>query len=389
MPSAEIITIGTEILLGEIQDTNTAYLARQLMTRGVDLYRTHTIGDNASRIAQSIKDSLKRTDIVITTGGLGPTVDDVTREAVALAVGHPLIFLPDLWEEICMYYQRISKQPSENNKRQAHIPESAEVIHNPIGTAPGFHIQSDNSIIICVPGVPKEMEYFTQSFILPYIDKHFLDHKVILSRTIHVSGMGESQVDMIIGNFEKMLNPTVGLLAKPGQIDIRVAAKAETTSEAENMITNVVDQLLLLLKDHVFGCDDDTLISSLQKIIDPTSTIDVIESGLEGQITRSLNIIPGFVSHSEIKEESQLSKELHKKLIARSMEWNSQQLVGCEFSQVEGISFLQCRIFENGSILNYDRKFAGPPDNGKQWAVNNVIDIIRRHFLKRKEKETL
>jgi nicotinamide-nucleotide amidase len=179
MPSAEIITIGTEILLGEIQDTNTAFLARQLMASGIDLFRTHTVGDNKIRIAQTIKDSLQRADIVITTGGLGPTVDDPTREAVALAIDQPLEFHSELWDEICQYFSRIGRVPTENNRRQAYIPKSGESILNPVGTAPGFLVNIDSSVILSIPGVPKEMEYLTKNFIIPFLTKKFKNHQVI------------------------------------------------------------------------------------------------------------------------------------------------------------------------------------------------------------------
>ena len=138
MSSAEIITIGTELLLGEIDDTNATYIARELRDVGIDLYRKTTVGDNARRIAQTIQEALQRTDIIITTGGLGPTVDDPTREAVALAVGVETEFRPELWEQIQNRFQRFGRKPTENNKRQAYVPKGAIPVENPVGTAPSF-----------------------------------------------------------------------------------------------------------------------------------------------------------------------------------------------------------------------------------------------------------
>ena len=149
------------------------------MACGIDLFRTHTIGDNPVRIAQTIKDSLQRADIVITTGGLGPTVDDPTREAVSLAIDQPLEFHPELWDEICQYFTRIGRVPTENNRRQAYIPRSAVSIHNPVGTAPGFFVIIGSAVILSVPGVPKEMEYLTKNFILPFLTQQFNYHQVI------------------------------------------------------------------------------------------------------------------------------------------------------------------------------------------------------------------
>jgi nicotinamide-nucleotide amidase len=162
MPTAEIITIGTEILLGEILDTNAQYLARALRDAGVDLYRKTTVGDNTRRIAQAIQQAQERCDIVITTGGLGPTVDDPTREAVALAVGVETEFRPELWEQIESRFRRFNRQPTENNKRQAYVPRGALAVENPVGTAPAFIVENGEQAIISLPGVPSEMKYLTQ-----------------------------------------------------------------------------------------------------------------------------------------------------------------------------------------------------------------------------------
>ena len=169
MPTAEIITIGTEILLGEIVDTNTRYLAHKLREQGIDLYRQTTVGDNVSRISQAIQDSMSSADIIITTGGLGPTVDDPTRQAVALAVGVETEFRGELWQQIQARYRRFGRIPTENNKRQAYVPQGAIPIENPVGTAPAFIVESKDSAIIALPGVPREMEYLVEHTIIPYL----------------------------------------------------------------------------------------------------------------------------------------------------------------------------------------------------------------------------
>src|SRR4030042_1088400 len=159
MPSAEIITIGTELLLGEIVDTKSRYLARWLRDAGIDLYRKTTVGDNVKRIAFAIQQALERCDIVITTGGLGPTVDDPTREAVALAAGVKSEYHSELWEQIEARFERFGRTPTENNRRQAFIPKGAIPIENPVGTAPIFFLEHQSHVIISLPGVPREMEY--------------------------------------------------------------------------------------------------------------------------------------------------------------------------------------------------------------------------------------
>jgi nicotinamide-nucleotide amidase len=233
MPSAEIITIGTEILLGEIVDTNARHLARALRDAGIDLYRKTTVGDNTKRIALAIQQSLERCDIVITTGGLGPTVDDPTREAVALAMGVENEYRPELWEQIQSRFRRFGRQPTENNRRQAYIPQGAIAIENPVGTAPIFIFESGHRVVISLPGVPREMEYLLQNAILPYLHQHYHIQGIIKARVLHTSGAGESQIDDLIGELEELSNPTVGLAAHSGQVDIRITAKADCPESAD------------------------------------------------------------------------------------------------------------------------------------------------------------
>jgi nicotinamide-nucleotide amidase len=381
MPSAEIITIGTEILLGEIQDTNTAFLARQLMACGIDLFRTHTIGDNQIRIAQTIKDSLQRADIVITTGGLGPTVDDPTREAVALAIDQPLEFHPELWDEICKYFTRIGRVPTENNRRQAYLPKSAEPIHNPVGTAPGFLVKIGSAVILSIPGVPKEMEFLTKNFILPFLTQEFNYHHVIKSRTVHVSGMGESQLDMIIGEYEKLSNPTVGLLAKPGQIDIRVAAKADDEKIAMEMIDNVIHKLGFLLNENIFGYDDDSLIGVLTRELSPKKKIGLLESGFDGQLSTILKYNPDLIIISESSLSQPFTQENRKVMLKRSSEWGVSFIISSIFSQENGVSILDCEILDQGIYTSFNRKFGGAPENGVQWAITMTLDLTRRYLI--------
>ena len=202
MPSAEIITIGTEILLGEIVDTNTRYIARTLRGLGVDLYRTITIGDNVERIAEAVRNSMARADIVITTGGLGPTVDDSTREAVARAFDLETEFLEDLWEQIRSIVARYGRTPGENQKRQAYVPKGALSLKNDVGTAPCFIVENEQSAVISLPGVPKEMEHILHQSVIPYLQTRYKLNQVIKVRLLHTSGAGEGDIDEKIGEFE-------------------------------------------------------------------------------------------------------------------------------------------------------------------------------------------
>ena len=259
MPSAEIITIGTEILLGEIVDTNTRYIARTLRGMGVDLYRTITIGDNVERIAEAIRHSMQRSEIVITTGGLGPTVDDPTREAVAKAAGVELEFREDLWEQVATVISRYGRKPSENQKRQAYVPRGALGIQNPVGTAPCFIVETEHNAVISLPGVPNEMEYILHESVIPYLQNRFDLNEIIKIRVLHCAGLGEGMIDEKIADLETLSNPTVGLAAHTGVVDIRIAAKAKNDAEADAMIAEIESQARERLGDVIFGADEDKL----------------------------------------------------------------------------------------------------------------------------------
>ena len=249
MPSAEIIAIGTELLLGEIIDTNTQVIALALRKIGVDVFRTATIGDNPKRIAQSLEESIKRADIVITTGGLGPTEDDPTRDAIALAFGKKLIYYSELWDEIVRRFSKYGIQPPENNKQQAYLPEGAESLPNPRGTAPGIVMDTSAGILFSLPGVPREMEGMMAEQVIPRISEKFSLTDVILIRNLRVEGIGESRIDALIRDLEQKSNPTVGLAAGKGFVLIRMTAKADSEEVAEAILLDLEGEIQTRLAD--------------------------------------------------------------------------------------------------------------------------------------------
>jgi len=268
MPSAEIIAIGTELLLGEISDINTAYIAKSLNQIGIDIYRTSIVGDNQSRITDQIKQSLKRAEIVITTGGLGPTIDDPARQAVADVYGNKLIFHERLWEQIQTRFRAFNHIPTANNKRQAFIPQNAIPIENPVGTAPAFYISMKDKTIISLPGVPVEMEFLLNNKIIRLLKKIYNLKSTTISRIIHTAGIGESSIDNLIGEFEKLDNPSVGITAKPGQVDIRITAKACNQSQARKLIAPIEKKILEKVGENVYGFDQDTLHCVVSRLIE-------------------------------------------------------------------------------------------------------------------------
>lgn len=251
MPSAEILTIGTELLLGEIVNTNTQVIALTLRKIGVDVYRTSTIGDNSERISDIIKESLQRADILIMTGGLGPTVDDPTRQAIANAYRLELEFHPELWEGIVQRFSKYGIQPPDNNRQQAYLPAGAESLPNPRGTAPGIHLVVERKHVFAMPGVPAEMEGMLNEQVIPRIQSEYGLTGVILIRNIRVDGVGESQIDALIRDLEELSNPTVGLAASKGYVLIRLTAKADNEDLADALLSDLEKEIRNRLADWI------------------------------------------------------------------------------------------------------------------------------------------
>jgi len=291
---AEIVTTGTELLLGQIDDTNATYLARQLRDLGIDLYFRSTVGDNEVRIAQVLEQALARADLIITTGGLGPTVDDVTREAVARVSGRPLVLYPDLLIQIEAFFARFGSTMSENNRRQAHLPEGCIPIENPVGTAPAFIVEDERGTIITLPGVPREMRYLMEKTVLPYLQRRLGQRDVLVTRILRTVAVGESRIDQIIADLETSANPTVGLSAHPGQTDVRIVAKAPTEAEAEALVADFEDKIRQRLGAAIYATGDaplEAVIASLMR--EQGATLAVAETLTRGELTRRLS------AHSE------------------------------------------------------------------------------------------
>ena len=368
MTSAEIITIGTEILLGEIVDTNTRYLARNLRGLGVDLYRTITIGDNADRIAEVIRDSMSRANIVITTGGLGPTIDDPTREAVAKAVGVETEFREDLWQQVVETIARYGRKPSENQKRQAYVPQGALGLKNPVGTAPCFIVETENNAVMSLPGVPQEMEHILHESVIPYLQKRFKLDEVIKVRVLHCSGLGEGSIDEKIADLEMLSNPTVGLAAHTGIVDVRITAKAKSEGEANAMMDKIESQVRERLGSIVFGVDEDTLEEVVLGMVAKRGwTLTAIESGLDGLLARK---IPHTASFPNLTPNSLMQA-------LRSARTDSKADIAL------GVSiFPEERAAEMAMITSRGEKthhitYGGPPRSLPRWSMNLALNWLR------------
>jgi nicotinamide-nucleotide amidase len=287
---AEIVTTGTELLLGQIDDTNATYLARQLRDLGIDLFFRTTVGDNEGRIAQALEQALARADLVITTGGLGPTVDDVTRDAVARATGRSLVLFPELLAQIEAFFARFGSTMSDNNRRQAYLPEGCIPVENPVGTAPAFIVEDGRGIIVTLPGVPHEMRYLMEHTVVPYLQQRLGQHEVMVSRILRTVAVGESRVDQAIADLEVSANPTVGLSAHPGQTDVRIVAKAPTYAEAEALVASFEAKIRERLGAAIYATGDATLEAVIAALLrEREATLAVAETLTLGDLTRRLS----------------------------------------------------------------------------------------------------
>ena len=310
-PNAEIIAIGTELLLGEITDTNSVFMARQLRNVGVNIFFMTTVGDNLGRIAESIRAALSRAEIVITCGGLGPTVDDMTRQAVADATERPLEFHQPLYDEIAERFRGFGVPMTANNRQQAYLPQAALLIENPVGTAPAFIVESERGIVISLPGVPREMKYLLTESVLPYLLRKF-DLGVIVARTLRTAGIGESSLDDMIGaDILNERNPSVGLAAHHGCVDIRMTAKAKRKDAAESLLDAMQQRLIDRVGEHIFGSDEATLESVVSQLLAARQlSLHILEAGLPGVISDRLDAGPPLVTSEIFAHPDELFDEL-------------------------------------------------------------------------------
>ena len=382
MPSAEIITIGTEILLGEIVDTNARTVARILRDIGIDLYRKTTVGDNIQRIADAIQQALERCDFVLTTGGLGPTVDDPTREAVALAIGVETEFRPELWEQIQARFRRYNRQPTENNRRQAFVPRGAIAVENPVGTAPSFIIEQAEKTIIALPGVPSEMEYLLQHAVIPYLRRRYDLKGMIKARVVHTAGVGESMIDERIGDLERLSNPTVGLAAHSGQVDVRITVKASSEAEADALIAPVENELRQRLGKWIYGVDQQTLEEiALLGLQQRGWSLVVVEAGLGGELIRRLATTHPALQTSfrggEIIPAPPVPDQLTGLTQRFRQEKEAQVGLGVAIYPAGEKQDVVLVLLTPDGEQQFTRPYGGPPEYAPRWALHHSLDLIR------------
>jgi nicotinamide-nucleotide amidase len=285
---AEIIPVGTEILLGNIIDTNSSFLANELPLLGIDLYFISTAGDNQKRLVDTLKQAWKRADLIITTGGLGPTQDDITREAIGELVNEELKVDERLWQELQDLLRHYLGEIPQSNIRQATIIPSAQIIPNRMGTAPGWWVEKDKHIIIALPGPTDEMKMMWKEGILPKL-KQRVTGEVILSRVIKTFRLAEAKVDELVAHISKLSNPTLATYINPDGVYLRITAKAKEKTEAQRLIAQSEEQIRNILSPYIWGADDDTLGSVIGKLLRAKNwSLATMESCTEGLLCSTI-----------------------------------------------------------------------------------------------------
>jgi nicotinamide-nucleotide amidase len=308
--SAEILTVGTEILLGDLVDTNSAYLGARLAALGVSVYRHTTVGDNAKRIAAALREAASRADLVITTGGLGPTSDDLTNQCLGEAAGREMVEYPEARCHVDEMFRRFGREPTPSNYKQAIFPDGSKLIPNPVGTAMGAMLELDGALVATFPGVPGEMRRMFEDTLEPLIRDR--SEGAIVSRTLWFTGIGESALAEQVQDLLDASEPTVAPLAGQGKVRLRVTSRADTPEEAEKKIIPVADEILARLGEYYFGEDDETLESALGKLLkERGATLALAESCTGGLLAKRLTdgagasayFVEGLVTYSNESKE--------------------------------------------------------------------------------------
>jgi nicotinamide-nucleotide amidase len=296
---AEIIPVGTEILLGNIVDTDSYFLANQLPLLGIDLYFISSVGDNHKRLVDTLKRAWKRADLIITTGGLGPTQDDITREAIGELVNEELKVDENVWQWLQDLLSRYLGEVPQSNIRQATIIPSAQIIPNSMGTAPGWWVEKDDHIIIALPGPTDEMKLMWQEGVLPKLEQR-VTGEVISSRTIKTFRLAEAKVDELVAHISRLSNPTLATYINPDGVYLRITAKAKGKKEAQHLVSQSEEQIRKILSPYIWGVDDDTLGSVIGELLRAKNlSLATMESCTEGLMCST--IAGGRESHTYFK----------------------------------------------------------------------------------------
>lgn len=405
---AEILSIGTELLLGHITDTNASWLAQQLGPLGIDLFYVSTVGDNLERLTARLAQARERSDLVIMTGGLGPTEDDLTREGIAAVLHETPIVDEQLEASLRAFFASRGILMPERNIKQAWTLPSVTILANPIGTAPGWWAERDDKVLVAMPGVPYEMKRMWQNEVMPRL--RLRTGESLFTRILRVAGMGESSVEERLDAVLHNANPTVATYAKRDAVDVRITAKAPTTDEAQAMVEGVEARVRATLGQHIFGIDDETPQSvALDMLMARGLTLATMESCTGGLLSSLITDIPGssnafrggLISYAtDLKEAWGVPAEViaehgvvsveTARAMASAVRQQTGASVGLSVTGVAGpdeqegkpVGTVHIAVASPQGARETSQLFRGPRSEIKLRAAYTALNLLRLHLLR-------
>ncbi|MFR2389272.1 competence/damage-inducible protein A [Intestinibacter bartlettii] len=407
---AEIITVGTEILLGDILNTNCRYLSRELAAMGIEMYYQITVGDNEERLLKTLDESLNRSDIVICTGGLGPTEDDITKEVCAKYFGYELELHKPSLDAMIERFKHMNRVPTKNNEKQAYFPKEAYILKNDNGTAPGCIMEKEGKMIVVLPGPPKEMESMFENYVKPYLSK--LTDDVIESEVLRIIGVGESKVENdILDIIDSQTNPTIATYAKGYECTLRITAKAKSVEEAKELIKPMSDEMKRRFGQSLYATGETSIEEVVSKmLVENNLKIAVAESCTGGMVSASLINYPGIssvfmegcVTYSNeakmkslgVKKETldvygavsdKCAKEMASGVAAR---YNTN--IGIATTGIAGpdggtdekpVGLVYFGIYINGKVISKKYVFNGDRQGVRERATRTILNDLRLELL--------
>ena len=411
---AEIISIGSEILRGQITDTNANFIAKKLVKLDIDLEHISAVSDNPESLLSTLKLALQRSDLIITTGGLGPTEDDITYQTIARSLNLKLIKYPEAEENLKKILHKIKIKISPSNLKQVYLPEGAKIIINQYGTAPAMILEKDSKIICSFPGVPHEMKNLIEENLIPYLKEKFPPYMIKKSKTLKITGLGESSVNELIRDYiNKQTNFTFGIYANPEDIQVQVIAQAPSEKEAEKLLQYSVNQLTKVLGNYIYGNDEETIEKVVGKLIKTKKlTVAVAESCTGGMLGEMITRIPGSseyfqggvisysakvkedllkVSPEVIKKYGEVSKEVAQ-LMAEGVRRCCQSDIGISITGIAGpggatekkkVGLVYMALADGKKTLTQKHQLFGNRQLVRLRSARRALNMLRMYLMEK------
>ncbi len=411
--NAEVLAVGTELLMGQIANTNAQYISRRLPDVGVGVYYHSVVGDNPERLKESLALALKRSDAVIMTGGLGPTQDDLTKETVSELLDKKLVLHEESLKKIESFFKGVHRTMTENNVKQAYLPEGSIVMKNKNGTAPGCIIEKNGKTVILLPGPPSEMRPMFEENVIPYFEDR-ASYKLV-SRFIRIFGIGESAMEtQILDLIQGQVNPTIAPYAKEGEVTIRVTAKCARGEDGQELLGPVIEEIKKRLGNAVYSTEDKNMEEAAgELLISKGISLSLAESCTGGLIASRLTAIPGIsrvfnrgivcysnqskienlgVNTETLQKHGAVSRETAVEM-AEGILKNAKTDLGLSVTGIAGpeggtaekpVGLVYVALAHSGGVECKEFRFWGSRDRIRNVTVLNALDMIRRHVLEQK-----